>query len=151
MGLVFGTFNVTVNHDMIHLCNSSKENYVESFDKIVADMKANYVQNEWKEIDYEKIAAVIKPKVEIAEKNNDAVAYYKAFYEYIGMFHDGHIWIAPLDADGSTISNQVYKEIAGNDYGFSLFTIDTGETIAVMVEEGSEANNLGINSGTVIT
>lgn len=151
VGLVFGSFNMTVNYDMVHLCNSSKESYVESFDKIVADMKEHYVQNEWKEIDYEKIASVIRPKVEIAEKNNDPVAYYKAIYEYISMFHDGHIWIAPLDADGSTISSQAHKELAGNDYGFSLFSIDTGETIAVMVEEGSEANKLGINNGTVIT
>lgn len=150
-GLVFGTFNMTVNNDMIHLCNSSKESYVESFDKIVADMKEHYVLNEWKEIDYDKIAAIVRPKVEIAEKNNDPVAYYKAICEYVAMFHDGHIWIAPLDADGSKIAGQAYRELAGNDYGFSLFTIDTGETIAVMVEEGSEANNLGINNGTVIT
>ncbi len=151
VGLVFGTFNMTVNNDMVHLCNSSKEGYVESFDKIVADMKEHYVLNEWKEIDYEKIVSAIRPKVEIAEKNNDPVAYYKAIYEYVNIFHDGHIWIAPLDADGSAICNQAYKELAGNDYGFSLFTIDTGETIAVMVEEGSEANKLGINNGTVIT
>lgn len=151
VGFVFGTFNMTVNYDMVHLCNTSRESYVESFDSIVADMKEHYVQNEWKEIDYEMIASVIRPKVEIAEKNNDPVAFYKAIYEYIGMFHDGHIWIAPLDADGSSISNQAYMELAGNDYGFSLFTIDTGETIAVMVEEGSEANDLGINNGTVIT
>lgn len=48
VGLVFGSFNMTVNYDMVHLCNSSKESYVESFDKIVADMKEHYVQNEWK-------------------------------------------------------------------------------------------------------
>lgn len=151
VGLVFGTFNMTVNNNMVHLCNISKESYVESFDKIVADMKEHYVLNEWKEIDYDRIASVIRPKVEIAEKNNDPVAYYKAICEYIVMFHDGHIWIAPLDADGSKIAGQAYRELAGNDYGFSLFTINTGETIAVMVEDGSEANNLGINNGTVIT
>lgn len=151
VGLVFGTFNMTVSNTMVHLCNTSNESYVESFDSIVADMNEHYVMNEWKEIDYEKIAAVIRPKVEAAEKNNDPVAYYKAIYEYISMFHDGHIWIAPLDADGSTICSQAYKELAGNNYGFSLFTIDTGETIAIMVEDGSEANALGINNGTVIT
>lgn len=150
-GLVFGFFNMTILNYMIHLCNTSKESYVESFDRIVADMKEHYVMNEWKEIDYDRITEVIKPKVEIAEKNNDPVAYYKAIYEYVTMFHDNHMWIGPLDYDGTAIYNQAYKELAGNDYGFSLFTIDTGETIAVMVEEGSEANTLGISNGTVIT
>ena len=116
VGLVFGTFNMTVSNTMVHLRNTSNESYVESFDSIVADMNEHYVMNEWKEIDYEKIAAVIRPKVEAAEKNNDPVAYYKAIYEYISMFHDGHIWIAPLDADGSTICSQAYKELAGNDF-----------------------------------
>jgi len=150
-GLVFGFFNMTILNNMIHLCNTSKESYVESFDCIVADMKEHYVMNEWKEIDYDRITEVIRPKVEIAEKNNDSVAYYKAIYEYVTMFHDNHMWIGPLDYDGTVIYNQAYKELAGNDYGFSLFTIDTGETIAVMVEEGSEANTLGISNGTVIT
>ncbi len=151
VGFVFGFFHMTVSNYMVHLCNSSRAGYTESFDKTVADMQAHYVMNEWKEIDYDRIAEVIRPKIEIAEKNSDPVAYYKAIYEYITMFHDSHMWIGPLDAEGSAIYNQAYKEMAGNDYGFSLFTIDTGETIAIMVEEGSEANALGINNGTVIT
>lgn len=150
-GLVFGVFNMTVNYSMIRLGNYSKEGYVESFDSLVADMKEHYVQNEWKEIDYDRIVAVIRPKVEEAEKNNDPVAYYKALYEYVGMFHDGHMWVSPVNKEGAAICEQAEKELAGQDYGFSLYTIDTGETIAVMVEEGCEANRLGIKDGTVIT
>ena len=41
--------------------------------------------------------------------------------------------------------------MAGNDYGFSLITVDSGETIAVMVEEGSAAEKAEIRLGTVIT
>ncbi|MGN0425359.1 MAG: S41 family peptidase [Acetatifactor sp.] len=150
MGLILGTFHMTISNTMVHLCNTSGESYTESFDRLIDDMKEHYVMNEWKEIDYDKIAAVIRPKVEASEQNNDPVAYCKAIYEYISMFHDGHIWVGPLDAEGSRISNQAFRELAGNDYGFSLFTIDTGETVAIMVEEGSEANNLGIHNGTVM-
>lgn len=150
-GLLAGVFNMTINNDMVQLGNYSKEGYVESFDSLVEDMKEHYVQNEWKEIDYDEIVAVIRPKVEEAEKNNDPVAYYKALYEYVSMFHDGHIGIGPLDEEGATIFVQADKELAGQDYGFSLYTIDSGETIAVMVEEGCEAYHLGIKNGTVIT
>lgn len=150
-GLVFGVFNMTINHAMIQLGNYSKESYVESFDSLVADMKKHYVQNEWKEIDYDRIVAVIRPKIEEAEKNDDSVAYYKALYEYVGMFHDGHIWIMPENEEASAIQVQAEKELAGYDYGFSLYTIDSGETIAIMVEAECEANNLGIKNGTVIT
>lgn len=151
LGLISGVFNMTVNHFMIRLGNYSKEGYVESFDSLVADMKEYYVQNEWKEIDYDEIVAVIRPKIEEAEKNNDPVLYYKALYEYTSMFHDGHIWIMPLDEEGASVCMQADKELAGYDYGFSLYTIDSGETIAIMVEEGCEAYNLGIKNGTVIT
>ena len=151
LGLISGVFNLTVNHFMIRLGNYSKEGYVESFDSLVSDMKEYYVQNEWKEIDYDEIVAVIRPKIEEAEKNNDPVLYYKALYEYTSMFHDGHIWIMPLDEEGASICMQADKELAGYDYGFSLYTIDSGETIAIMVEEGCEAYNLGIKNGSVIT
>lgn len=151
LGLISGVFNMTVNNFMIRLGNYSKEGYVESFDSLVADMKEYYVLNDWKEIDYDEIVAVIRPKIEEAEKNNDYVSYYKALYEYIGMFHDGHMWIDSLNEEGAMIRVQADKELAGQDYGFSLYTIDSGETIAIMVEEGCEAYNLGIKNGTVIT
>lgn len=151
LGLISGVFNMTVNNFMIRLGNYSKEGYVESFDSLIADMKEYYVLNDWKEIDYDEIVAVIRPKIEEAEKNNDYVSYYKALYEYIGMFHDGHMWIDSLNEEGATICVQADKELVGQDYGFSLYTIDSEETIAIMVEEGCEAYNLGIKNGTVIT
>lgn len=108
-GLISGVFNMTINNDMIQLGNYSKEGYVESFDSLVADMKDYYVQNEWKEIDYDEIVAVIRPKIEEAEKKNDSVAYYKAPYEYVSMFHDGHILIEQLDEEGAIIRVQADK------------------------------------------
>ena len=151
IGFGYTVFMRLADHSLPHIANFSRCGYVESFDKIMADMKKNYVLNDWKEIDYDKIRAEIMPKVEEAEKNHDPKAYYKALLEYVSYFHDGHISLSGCSKKGFELASEAEKELAGNDYGFALFTIDTGETVAVMVEEGSEAEKAGIRSGTVIT
>ena len=151
IGFGYAVFELLADYHLPHIGNYSRCGYVESFDRIMADMKKNYVLNDWKEIDYDKIRADLMPKVEEAEKNHDSKAYYKVLREYISYFHDGHISITSFSDAGTKIAAEAEKEMAGNDYGFALFTIDSGETIAVMVEEGSAAEKAGIRSGTVIT
>lgn len=150
-GFGYSVFQRLANYNLAHIGNFSRCGYVESFEKIMADMQQNYVMNEWKEIDYDEIRASIMPKVEEAERNNDPKAYYKALLEYVNYFHDGHICLSGYSNKGYSIVTEVYKELAGNDYGFALFTIDSGETIAILVEEGSAADQGGISFGTVIT
>ena len=150
-GFGYATFKQLADYHQPHIANFSRCGYVESFDKILADMKKNYVLNDWKEIDYDKIRADLMPKVEEAEKNHDLKAYYKVLYEYMSYFHDHHIWLDGFSSEGTRIAKETEEEMAGNDYGFSLITVDSGETIAVMVEEGSAAEKAGIRLGTVIT
>lgn len=76
--------------------NYSRDNYVDSFLGIMADMKEHYCLNEWKEIDYDAIEKRILPKVEQAQQNNDKAAYYMALREYTYLFNDGHVSISPL-------------------------------------------------------
>ena len=150
-GFGYSVFTRLAEFTMSHVGNYSRCGYVESFDRIMADMKKNYVMNDWKGIDYDKIRADIMPKVEEAEKNHDAKAYYKALREYITYFHDGHISLTGFTPEGKEAAEEALKELSGNDYGFALFTVDSGETIAVMVESGCAAEKAGISQGTVIT
>ena len=150
-GFGYMVFNLLADYHLPHIANYSRYSYVESFDKIMSDMKKNYVLNDWKQIDYDMIRAEIMPKVEEAERNHDSKAYYKALVEYISYFHDGHISIESFSNAGAAAVKEAEIEMAGNDYGFALFTVDSGETIAVMVEKGSAAESAGIRSGTVIT
>ena len=151
IGFGYVVFELCADYDLPHIGNYSRCGYVESFDRIMSDMKKNYVLNDWKEIDYDKIRAELMPRVEEAEKNHDSKAYYKVLVEYLSNFHDGHIGLASFSKAGSDIALKAEKELAGNDYGFALCTVDSGETIAVLVEEGSTAEKAGIRSGTVIT
>lgn len=131
--------------------NGTRMSYVKSFELLTSEMGKHYVMNEWKGIDYDKIKAELLPEIEEAEKNNDLEAYYIALQKYINNFHDGHVWIETNTLEGAQAARAAKSRIAGNDYGFSLFTISTGETIAVLVEDGCEAMNSGITNGTVIT
>ena len=150
-GFGYMIFKRLAKNQMGQIGNFSRCSYVESFDLIMADMQQHYVMNEWKDIDYDEIRACIMPKVEEAERNNDPKAYYAALLEYVNMFHDGHMSITGFSEEGMQIVSEVNKELAGNDYGFALFTVDSGETIAILVEEGSAAEQGGISFGTVIT
>ncbi|MGN0682291.1 MAG: S41 family peptidase [Oscillospiraceae bacterium] len=131
--------------------NGTRMSYVKSFELLTSEMEKHYVMNEWKGIDYDKIKAELLPEIEEAEKNNDLEAYYIALQKYINNFHDGHVWIETNTLEGAQAARAAKSRIAGNDYGFSLFTVSTGETIAVLVEDGCEAMNSGITNGTVIT
>lgn len=131
--------------------NGTRMGYVKSFEFLTSEMEKHYVMNEWKGIDYDKIKAELLPEIEQAEKNNDLEAYYIALQKYINNFHDGHVWIETNTLEGAQTARAAKSRIAGNDYGFSLFTVSTGETIAVLVEDGCEAMEYGITNGTVIT
>lgn len=131
--------------------NGTRMGYVKSFELLTSEMEKHYVMNEWKSIDYDKIKAELLPEIKEAEKNNDLEAYYIALQKYINNFHDGHVWIETNTLEGAQAARAAKSRIVGNDYGFSLFTISTGETIAVLVEDGCEAMNSGITNGTVIT
>ena len=150
-GFGYTVFKLLADEHTPHIANFTRSGYVECFDKIMSDMKKNYVLNDWKEIDYDKIRADLMPRVEEAEKNHDAKAYYKVLVEYVNYFHDGHISLDSCSDIGSRIAKEADEELAGNDYGFALFTVDSGETIAVTVEEGSAAEKAGIRFGTIIT
>ncbi|MCI1264258.1 MAG: S41 family peptidase [Saccharofermentans sp.] len=129
--------------------NATRKDYAESLNVMTEEMREHYVMSDWKGINYEELEAEMLPYFEKAE--GDPAGYYEALLRYTSEFHDGHIWVMPMTQAGAEASTEVEKRLAGNDYGFSLFTVDTGETIAVNVEEGSAAEAAGIHAGTVIT
>ena len=86
IGFGYAVFELLADYHLPHIGNYSRCGYVENFDRIMADMKKNYVLNDWKEIDYDKIRANLMPKVEEAEKNHDSKTYYKVLREYMILF-----------------------------------------------------------------
>ena len=130
-----------------NVANYSALGWTASFEKTIDYLEKEYVLNEWKEIDYERIRKELIPKVREAEQNKDEIAYVAALYELKYEFHDGHVTVRG-DMAGR---NAAIAMMAGNDYGFSMFRAKTGEVVAILVDEESEAYKNGIHNGTVIT
>ena len=130
-----------------NVANYSALGWTDSFEKTIDHLEKEYILNEWKEIDYDRIRGELIPKVREAELNNDEISYVAALYELKYEFHDGHVTIRG-DMAGR---NAAIARMAGNDYGFSMFRAKTGEVVAILVDERSQAYENGIRNGTVIT
>ena len=150
-GVFVSLYMIIVNEMAVIIGNGTHLSYTESFELLTSEMEKHYVMNEWKGIDYDSIKAELMPEIRKAEENNDPAAFYIALRKYINNFHDGHIWVTPNTQRGIDGMLSAASQLEGNDHGFSLFTINTGETIAVLVEEGCEAMEMGISEGTIIT
>ena len=133
-----------------HTGNYSKCSYTESFEKIICQMEKDYVLSSWKDVDYEKIKADLMPMFFEAESNNDGVLYCEALLRYIYALNDGHIVLNCFNTKGREYLDKAVEKLAGNDFGFSMIKLSTGEIIAILVDENSEAYDAGIRFGTVI-
>lgn len=124
--------------------------YVADFEEGFACMKEHYVLSEYKAIDWDTLYDKYLPEFEQAEKEHDEVANYMAWNAFCMEFHDGHVRFSP-SAKEEPLMEKAGKKLAGNDYGLSMVTLDSGETVAVMVEEDSAVSKAGIHDGSVIT
>ena len=129
-----------------YVTDYSELGWAESFSCMIDTMSESYISRNYKNIDFEELKVRFVPMVEKAEKNNDKKAFAKVLLEYQYEFYDSHIWFA----QNSDILNQAEEELVGNDYGLSMYQLSSGDTIAIMVEEDSQAEKAGIHDGTVI-
>lgn len=129
-----------------YVTDYSKLGWAESFSCMIDTMSESYVSRNYKNIDFEELKARFVPMVEEAEENNDKKAFAKVLLEYQYEFYDSHIWFL----QNSDILSQAEEELVGNDYGLSMYQLSSGDTIAIMVEEDSQAEKAGIHNGTII-
>lgn len=123
------------------------DNYVDDFKEAVSEMKKHYVLTAEKEIDFDALYETYLPQFEEAYKKQDAVLNAAAWIQFTREFDDMHVDFSTEDAD---VLSAAYDRLFGNDYGLALMTLSDGRTVAVNVEENSEAANAGIKNGTEI-
>lgn len=132
---------------MPNVANYSRLGWTESFEKTIDYLEQEYVLSDWKDIDYGKIREELIPMVEEAEKAGDEVGFAVALYELKYEINDGHVEVL----GDAGIRDAAISRLAGNDYGFSMFRTESGEVVAVLVDEGCECYEKGIHDGTIIT
>ena len=148
VGMAIGVFqsangNVTIG-------NFSRCNYEDAMRGILAEMREHYCLNDWKEIDYEALEERMLPQMQAADEQDDAVAFYMALCEYRYYFYDWHLILTANTDRGREAERQGRERLAGYDHGFAMFTLDSGETVAIMTDRNSAAYRAGIQDGTRI-
>lgn len=147
----FMTFYNTIMVENIH--NLNYYSYTDSFNKTISILKKEYVLNEHKKIDYDKLYSKYYPLIEQAENENNEQLYYKTMFEFSKNFKDGHfgfeIYYTTLEETirRSDFANDYYNK----DYGFGSVLLSDGNIVAILVDENSEAYNKGLRDGMIIT
>lgn len=120
--------------------------YVGEFEEAFDVMKKHYVLAEHKDIDWDALYTTYHAKFEEVKKQHDPILNVITWNQFCNEFHDGHVSYATDEK----VMRQAAEKMIGNDYGLSLVTLSDGDTVAVNVEEDSEAYQAGIRNGTVI-
>jgi C-terminal processing protease CtpA/Prc len=143
------TFEMTLFEPKeFELKDFSKQSYIEAFDNMFEFVRINYAFNgiEGKEPDWDALYAELKPRVEQAEKDGDAAAFYRALRDFTFAFKDGHVGI-----NGGEIGNQDFLSVASGGYGFAIREMDNGDAIVVFVLENGPAAQAGMQTGARVT
>ena len=131
--------------------NFTRMSYGEAMKATIDIMKKEYVLADWKETDFDFIEEKVMPLAERADEENNPGYFYTAMVTYAYYFYDRHVIPEALKEDTVKYVTEAKRNLAGNDYGMSMCTLDNGNTIAVLVEQSGEAYKAGIRNGTVIT
>ena len=153
------------------------KNYYSDFNNGFDNMKAHYVLDKEKGIDWDELYAKYEPRFKDVQDRQDSAMNYRVWQEFVGEFYDGHVSYAMKDDDDM---RDAFCKVYGNDYGLSLIRLSSGEYAAVNVEgcgnsfaidkdadslglgeikdryiikdaDRSVLSNAGIKNGTIIT
>lgn len=130
------------------LDNSTHMNYVDSMESVIDELEHYYILRGYKEIDFNALRDEFIPLALEAQENDDEVAFAQAVVKLTYEFHDSHLYCIVNDEE---LNLQLTHIIAGNDYGFSMVQLDDGSVIVMLLDEGSQAESLGLYNGAVIT
>jgi C-terminal processing protease CtpA/Prc len=125
----------------------SQESYTQAFDDMFTIVKKEYAFNgiDGKHPDWDKLVADIRPRVEAAEKDKDAMSYYQAVRDFTWAFMDGHVGIS------GDLSTQDFQDYIKGGYGFAIQELDNGKATVIYVTSGGPAAKAGMQVGAEVT
>ena len=122
--------------------------YTEAFDNMFEIVRRDYAFNgvTGKQPDWDALNAAIRPRVQQAETDRDAQAYFLALRDFTLGFRDGHIHLG-----GGDIQVALFQAAVAGGYGFAVRELDDGRVIVSYVTAGGPADAAGILSGAQVT
>ncbi|MCX6066676.1 MAG: S41 family peptidase [Chloroflexi bacterium] len=126
----------------------SKDSYTQSFDNLLKFLSTEYAFNgiDGKQPDYQQLIAQIRPRVEQAEKDKNAQAFYAALRDLTYAFKDGHVGV-----DGGDLSSQDFRTNYSGSLGFTVRVLDDNQVLVNSVLSGGPAEKAGMKIGALIT
>ena len=126
----------------------SKETYTQAFDDLLKFLRNDYAFNgiPGKQPDWDKLSADLRPRVEQAEKNKDATAFYSALRDFTYAFKDGHVGL-----DGGDFASADFRTNYAGSLGFTVRVLDNNQVLVNSVLAGSSAESAGMKKGAILT
>ncbi len=117
--------------------------YTQAFDRLLEELRTRYPFTKAKGLDWDAIAAKIRPEVVAAEQAHDQNAYNVALMHLAIAMHDGHAAVDPP-------ANYVVDHFGGG-VGIALGQNDDGAIVVRCVQADSAAAKAGIAPGSILT
>lgn len=132
----------------VALKDFSSLSYTDAFDRMFKIVNKEYAFNgiEGKEPSWALLYAEIRPRVEQAEKDRDAEAYYLALRDFTWAFKDGHVSLG-----GGEIQVALFSRATEGGYGLAIRELDDGRVIVSYITAGGSAAGAGIQVGAQVT
>ena len=127
-----------------------KTHYKEEFFDGFSVMKEHYVLSRHKEIKWDELYHTYLVRFEEADAQKSKQLAWEAWNDFAAEFHDAHVQVVSMKEDEISREKH-YKKRAGYDYGFSLVTMENGDTVFANVDENSDAYKNGVRDGMVVT
>jgi C-terminal processing protease CtpA/Prc len=123
--------------------------YADSFDKLFQFVRLHYAFNGYANIEpgWDALYAKLKPRIQQAEANHDADAFWLALRDFTWAFKDGHVGMS-----STTYGNQLFTAANLGGYGFAIRELDDGRVVVTYVldSQASPAKQSGIIVGAVV-
>lgn len=125
----------------------SAMSYTEAFDAMFRVIRREYAfaDIEGKAPDWDSLYAELKPRLEKAETDKDANAFYLALRDFTWAFKDGHVAL-----DGGDYENQDFAAAVAGGYGFAIRELNDGRAIVIYTLEGGPAQTAGLQVGAEV-
>lgn len=125
----------------------SSLSYTEAFESMFKFVSVHYAFNGFPEIqpDWQDLYDEIQPRIEKAETENDANAFWLALRDFTWAFKDGHVGLS-----STNYQNQLFTTETAGGFGFSMQELENGKMVCIYILDGGPAALAGMQVGAEI-